>query len=471
MKLSVKFTLSMILMITLVLSIGGVIFMAGDFNQNYDNMVELSYQQHNAQLSQLQLFLKDMEADTPAQFHAALYQYGNSLDQYGGGSLAIFMDGALAYLNLENQPDDSALAELARVVQEEQVSALNLEQAGEGVSLYICSNLQWGESAAQLITAHDFTSVYTRRDNQVSWFARIQLAALAVTALAAGVVSGALTAPLKKLTATATAIAMGDYSARTQVESQDEIGSLSQSFDTMAQAVENQIQELNLSVTQRDDFIAAFTHEIKTPMTGIIGYADILRESPPDPKTLHTASEAIYHDARRLEQLSQKLLLLLGLNREEELELRPVSLAKVFRGAREALGNPSQVEWPKGTELRVWGDEILLVDLVQNLVQNGIRSLEEEGRVQVDAELQEDLVLIQITDNGCGIPEDQLERITEPFYMVDKSRARRMNGSGVGLALCARIAQLHGTQLSYQSQVGEGTQCSFTLEVAHEENQ
>ena len=211
--------------------------------------------------------------------------------------------------------------------------------------------------------------------------------------------------------------------------------------------------------------------EIKTPMTGIIGYAYILRESPPDPKTLHTASEAIYHDARRLEQLSQKLLLLLGLNREEELELRPVSLAKVFRGAREALGNPSQVEWPKGTELRVWGDEILLVDLVQNLVQNGIRSLEEEGRVQVSAELQEDLVLIQITDNGCGIPEDQLERITEPFYMVDKSRARRMNGSGVGLALCARIAQLHGTQLSYQSQVGEGTQCSFTLEVAHEEDQ
>ena len=472
MKLSLKFSLSMILLITLVLSLGGVIFIAGDFNQSYDDMVELSYQQHNGQLSQLQLFLKDMEVDTPAGFHAVLYQYGNSLDQYAGGSLAIYMESTLAYLNLENISDDTILTTLAHTAQEEQVSVLDLEQAGEGVNLYICSSMDWGESSAQLITAHDFSPVYTRRDSQVRWFARIQLAALVVTALAAVVVSGALTKPLKKLTAAATAISQGDYTARTQVRTGDEVGSLSQSFDTMAQAVENQIQELNLSVTQRDDFIAAFTHEIKTPMTGIIGYADILRESPPDQKTLHTASEAIYHDARRLEQLSQKLLLLLGLNREERIELKPVSLQKVFRGAREALGNPSQVRWAKVDHCQVLGDEILLTDLVQNLVQNSLRSLEgPEGRVLVAARPLEGKLQIQVADNGCGIPPEQLNRITEPFYMVDKSRARKMNGSGVGLALCARIVQLHGTSLTYKSQVGEGTQCSFILEVPHETNQ
>lgn len=471
MKLSLKFALAMILMITLVLSLGGVIFMARDFDQSYESMVELSYQQHNTQLSQLQLYLKETGTESAAQFHAALYQYGNSLDQYGNNSLAIYMETALAYLNMEDQPGEEVLANLARTAREEQVSALELEKAGDGVALYICSSLDWGENSAQLITAHDFTSVYSRRDSQVGWFARIQLTALAVTALAAGIISGALTTPLQKLTQAATAIARGDYAARTRVESQDEIGSLSRSFDTMAQAVENQIQELNLSVTQRDDFIAAFTHEIKTPMTGIIGYADILRESPPDRKTLHTASEAIYHDARRLEQLSQKLLLLLGLNREESLELKPVSLQKVFRGAREALGNPSRVRWAKVEGLRVLGDEILLIDLVQNLVQNSLRSLEgEDGRVLVVARPQEGKLLVQVADNGCGIPPEQLDRITEPFYMVDKSRARRMNGSGVGLALCARIAQLHGTSLSYQSQVGEGTRCSFTLEVPHEGN-
>ena len=70
---------------------------------------------------------------------------------------------------------------------------------------------------------------------------------------------------------------------------------------------------------------------------------------------------------------------------------------------------------------------------------------------------------ITVTDNGCGMTEEQLQRVTEPFYMVDKSRARRMNGSGVGLALCERIAALHGTKLQFESTPGVGTRCSFTL--------
>ena len=81
----------------------------------------------------------------------------------------------------------------------------------------------------------------------------------------------------------------------------------------------------------------------------------------------------------------------------------------------------------------------------------------------VTAEAEKNGVKITVTDNGCGMTSEQLHRVTEPFYMVDKSRAHSMNGSGIGLALCARIAELHGSTLHFESEPGVGTRCSFCL--------
>ena len=112
----------------------------------------------------------------------------------------------------------------------------------------------------------------------------------------------------------------------------------------------------------------------------------------------------------------------------------------------------------------VLGDEALLTNLMQNLVQNALRSLPAQGGwVAVTAEAEKNGVKITVTDNGCGMTSEQLHRVTEPFYMVDKSRAHSMNGSGIGLALCARIAELHGSTLHFESEPGVGTRCSFCL--------
>ncbi len=117
-----------------------------------------------------------------------------------------------------------------------------------------------------------------------------------------------MTRPLEQLEQASRQIAAGAYSQRTAIHGSDEIASLSRSFDEMAQAVEGTVQTLQQNARQKDDFVAAFTHELKTPMTSILGFADILRSGEVSPATRRTAADYIYHESKRLEALSGNLL-------------------------------------------------------------------------------------------------------------------------------------------------------------------
>ena len=100
---------------------------------------------------------------------------------------------------------------------------------------------------------------------------------------------------------------------------------------------------------------------------------------------------------------------------------------------------------------------------VLDIAQNSVRAEASLIEIDIAADQAADTLTVTIIDNGCGMTPEQLHRVTEPFYMVDKSRARSMNGSGIGLALCARIAELHGSTLHFESEPGVGTRCSFCL--------
>ena len=112
--------------------------------------------------------------------------------------------------------------------------------------------------------------------------------------------------------------------------------------------------------------------------------------------------------------------------------------------------------------------DALLEDLLRNLVRNALRACDgrPDGRVTVSCRAEAGQAVFTVADNGCGIPADDLPRVTEPFYMVDKSRARAGGGSGIGLTLCARIAALHHSRLELQSTVDAGTTVTFRLPLA-----
>lgn len=331
-------------------------------------------------------------------------------------------------------------------------------RSGDTVTALYGSDLQGN---LHLVSAFDLTGLYRDRDASLRRFLGLEAVVLAAGALVMAVLARQVTRPLRVLTTTSAEIAGGDYGRRTALHTGDEIEQVSRSFDKMADAVQEKIADLEADVQKREDFMGAFTHELKTPMTSIIGYADMLRSLQTDPEEQREAAAAIYHEGRRLESLSQKLLALLALG-GEELEFTPVDLADLWPRLRAACPM-ARVQTPGGHWV-VHGDADLLLDLLCNLVQNAAKASAPDAPIAVHCRDNGATVTLEVEDHGCGIPQAEIDRVTEPFYMVDKSRARKQGGSGLGLALCKRIAAAHGSDLVIESAPGRGTTVRVTLQ-------
>lgn len=219
------------------------------------------------------------------------------------------------------------------------------------------------------------------------------------------------------------------------------------------------LQALN---DRQSRFVADLTHELKTPLTSMIGYADLLRSAPLDESRRRAAADAIYHESARLESLSQQLLALQGLQ-TDGVTLGSVPVAAVFADVARSLPDAAlDCDAPAGATVRA--DRVLLADLLRNLVLNALHAEPKDGTVHLTCAEAGGQWRLTVRDNGCGIPAGALPHLTEPFYRVDKARARANGGSGVGLALCAEIAAAFSTKLEFESTPGEGTTVAICLQ-------
>ena len=224
--------------------------------------------------------------------------------------------------------------------------------------------------------------------------------------------------------------------------------------------LERAIGNLEHVAARREEFIGSFAHELKTPLTAIIGYADMLRSKDMNPKARFTAAGYIFSEGKRLEALSLKLMdIIVAGKREFERKrydagyfLRAVAAVTV--PSLSADGLTMDLRWDPG---EIYVEPDLFKTLMINLVDNARKASRKGGVVALFGKAEEKGYAFYVRDSGRGIPKEELSKILEPFYMVDKSRSRAQNGAGLGLALCQRIAELHGTRLEYESEVGKGT--------------
>lgn len=315
----------------------------------------------------------------------------------------------------------------------------------------------------------DITDVYENRD---SYFRTYQIILMCV-ALSASflllIFSKLITRPLVRLTNTANEIADGKFEKRVEPSSTKEIYELSNSFNTMTEFVERYIEKLNEEVRRRDDFVSAFTHELKTPLTSVIGYADMMRSYELDADKRRSCADNIYKEGKRLEALSANLLDLLVL-KHTDVEMSEISTKVIENDTKSAvmfLLEKYDISLEMELEqAMIVAEPALLKTLIYNLIDNSCKASEQGSKVIVKGACHSDRYVICVGDYGRGIPKEELDKITEPFYMVDKSRARSMGGAGIGLALCNEIARLHGSVLNIKSEVGVGTVISFDVSVA-----
>lgn len=228
----------------------------------------------------------------------------------------------------------------------------------------------------------------------------------------------------------------------------------------VADGLEREIASLENEADRREEFMASFAHELKTPLTAIIGYADMLRSKELPPKTRFTAAGYIFSEGKRLEALSLKLMDIIVAGKQE-FALRRFDAAYFIREVA-AVAMPSlfsdgmtlDVHWENG---EIYIEPDLFKTLLINLIDNARKASRNGQQVELFGKNEDGGYAFYIRDHGRGMKKEDIARITEPFYMIDKSRSRAQNGAGLGLALCQRIAELHGTSLEYDSETGKGT--------------
>ena len=338
------------------------------------------------------------------------------------------------------------------------------DQHGHG--LLVKSIIMAGATELEVLARFDLSHVYTLRDTQQQQYLIVYSAVVCFGIVASIILSIALTRHLRRLTVTVRKISGGDLSRRSQIKTHDEFGQLSRDFDVMADKLQESISKLESDMQRQEGFMGAFAHELKTPMTSIIGFADLLRQGNMDESTRMLASNYIYSEGKRLERLSFKLLELLLL-KKDALTMTRVWLNTYLSEVERALTPNMKAKnirlVCKADATRVTLETDLVKSLLYNLVDNASKAMDNGGIIAVRGVAIPGGCQFQVADNGRGMAPEELTKITEAFYRVDKARSRSQGGAGLGLALCKQIVELHNGSIQFASTPGKGTRVTVTL--------
>lgn len=267
--------------------------------------------------------------------------------------------------------------------------------------------------------------------------------------------------PLEKLACVADEFAAGNFSARAVKKGADELADLAQSFNAMADTAQLNIAQISETADQNARMAANLSHEIRTPLTAIQGYAEYMQIANLTDNEQASALAYIVDESRRLQKISQRMLQLSSLQ-HDEIKLIPLNLAEISRRAylsARAKADHENITLRVGQlpDVFISGDDILLESLLLNLLDNAIKACSKNGSVCLGLAHGQGKATVTIGDNGCGLSQDQLGKLGEPFYRPDNSRSRKQGGAGLGVALCYQIAQLHAAALWYESAPQQGT--------------
>jgi signal transduction histidine kinase len=288
--------------------------------------------------------------------------------------------------------------------------------------------------------------------------------------LAASVVT-----PLRRIRGQLAAIAGGDFAEHAEVANRDEIGALAVDVNRMSDELQRAYQELEAASRHKSDFLATMSHELRTPLNAIIGFSEVLQEQmfgELNERQLAYVNDVLEAGRHLLSLINDVLDLAKIEAGRMELELSEVAIPDVLRNAlsihsesatrgRIALSLSSEPE-----EIVVTADERRVRQVVFNLLSNAVKFTPADGRIDVSARLDDGQVEIAVADTGPGIAAADLESIFEEFEQT--SEGKQAEGTGLGLPLSRKLAELHSGRLWAESTPGKGSTFHFTLPVRQE---
>lgn len=242
----------------------------------------------------------------------------------------------------------------------------------------------------------------------------------------------------------------------------EELRPLLNRVDQQNRQIAQQVEELRQAETVRREFSANVSHELKTPMMSISGYAELMKNEMVRPQDVPEFAGRIYDEASRLTSLVQDIIEISKLDEKSgEMPFETVDLYEVVQDICQNLMLPSKRKqvtiFTEGKSAEIYGVRHILYEMLYNLVDNAIKYNKEGGYVKVLLAKEKEHVIFTVEDNGIGIAKEEQERIFERFYRVDKSHSRQTGGTGLGLAIVKHGAMLHHAEILLSSEPGKGT--------------
>lgn len=295
---------------------------------------------------------------------------------------------------------------------------------------------------------------------------------LLVTGIVGVILFGFLTRRLRRMTGIIEQFDRGDLDRRVPVRSNDELGRLAQTFNSMADTLQENVRELKKTDQLRRELIANVSHDLRSPLASIQGYLEtiIIKGSELSKEKKEKYFDVILKNTVGLRKLVDELFALSKLDtRQVEPDLEAFSISDLvqdvamnFEPKAEEKNIDINLECSAGVPL-VRGDIAMIERVLSNLIENAIQYSEEGGDIAIELVPNKDSVRIRVKDTGSGISEDDLPHIFDRFYRAEKSRSRASGGTGLGLAIAKKIMELHGREIYAQNRKSGGT--VFTIEL------
>ncbi|MBO3444861.1 HAMP domain-containing sensor histidine kinase [Clostridium sp. CCUG 7971] len=330
--------------------------------------------------------------------------------------------------------------------------------------LFVSSIINLKNTDFKFILSTNIEYLYIQKINNYKFFLALDIVISIILAIGMYIISKKLTDPIVRLSKTSKDIANGDYTKRVMGnKNNDEIGVLENNFNIMIDVIENNIEELKYMNESKQRFIDSLNHEIKTPITSIIGYSELLLKGKVSESTKIKSLTYINSEAKRLEVLNSTLLKLI-LIREEKINEEKISIKECIINTYSSLRYKFETN---NINLKIdiedeyiYADKQLIIVLLTNIMDNSIKASNKDDNISVSGKYIKDdkSYILKIKDNGIGIPEEDIDKILEPFYMVDKARSRKNNGVGLGLSICYEICKVHNIIFNINSKVDLGTE-------------
>ncbi|MGE7689783.1 sensor histidine kinase [Lysinibacillus sp. NPDC097214] len=274
--------------------------------------------------------------------------------------------------------------------------------------------------------------------------------------------SKVLTRPLIRMKAATEKLSHGDFNVSLADVGKDELGELARSIQKLADDLERLQKE-------RNEFLASIAHELSTPLTYLIGYSKVAMRENLNENDRNHYLEIITEESNRMKELVKNLLEL------AKMDQNSFSVSKEYFSAHPFLDTICKRVAPSfdmnniklilvcDEDFKIYADSIRLEQIMLNLLDNAMKYSDKNTRVIIEAIKQEERTVINVIDEGIGIPSDELELIFEKLYRVEKSRSRTFGGSGIGLAVVKELVEAHGGTIKVESNFGEGSTFTITI--------